>query len=163
MRHESPTEVVFIGGRSGVGKSSVAAEASRILARAEVRHAVIEGDTLDQAYPEPWREGIDLAERNFSAIWANYRAIGYSRVIFTNTVSVLQVAALSAALGGEVRAVAVLLTSAGSRVGRSATRCGSTSSAAPPRPASWMPHRAMPSGSPPTVARWRRSRKTSSP
>jgi 2-phosphoglycerate kinase len=52
MRRESPTEVVFIGGRSGVGKSSVAAEASRILARAEVRHAVIEGDTLDQAYPE---------------------------------------------------------------------------------------------------------------
>lgn len=110
MHTGTRTDVIFIGGRSGVGKSSVAAEASRILACAGVRHAVIEGDNLDQAYPQPWRDGINLAEQNLAAMWRNYRAIGYSRLIFTNTVSVLQVAELAAALGVEVRAFAVLLT-----------------------------------------------------
>jgi len=105
------TDVIFIGGRSGVGKSSVAAEASHLLAQADVRHAVIEGDNLDQAHPQPWRSGIPLAERNLAAMWANYREVGYSRLIFTNTVSVLQVAELEAALGGHVRSTAVLLTS----------------------------------------------------
>jgi len=104
------TDVIFIGGRSGVGKSSVAAEASRLLGLADIRHAVIEGDNLDQAHPQPWRSGIPLAERNLAAMWANYREIGYSRLIYTNTVSVLQIAELSAALGGEVRSTAVLLT-----------------------------------------------------
>ncbi|MGO4593606.1 adenylyl-sulfate kinase [Leifsonia sp. 2TAF2] len=105
----SGTDVIFIGGRSGVGKTSVAAEASRILAHVGIRHAVIEGDNLDQAYPEPWRNGIDLAERNLAAMWRNYQAVGYSRLLFTNTVSVLQLPELSAALGGEVRAFPVLL------------------------------------------------------
>lgn len=110
MQPETLTDVIFIGGRSGVGKSSVAAEASRLLARAGIRHAVIEGDNLDQAYPEPWRDGFDLAERNLAAIWANYRSIGYSRLIFTNTVSVLQLPSLIAALGSHVRPFAALLT-----------------------------------------------------
>ncbi len=110
MRNDTPTHVIFIGGRSGVGKSSVAAEASQILARADIRHAVIEGDNLDQAYPQPWRDGIDLAEQNLAAMWKNYRAIGYSRLIFTNTVSVMQITALSAALGVDTRASAILLT-----------------------------------------------------
>lgn len=110
MQSVASTEVIFIGGRSGVGKSSVAAEASHLLAGAGVPHAVIEGDNLDQAYPEPWRDGIDLAERNLAAMWKNYRAIGHTRLIFTNTVSVLQVAELRAALGTAVRPFAVLLT-----------------------------------------------------
>jgi 2-phosphoglycerate kinase len=38
MQTEISTDVIFIGGRSGVGKSSVAAEASQILARADIRH-----------------------------------------------------------------------------------------------------------------------------
>ncbi|RDV45677.1 adenylyl-sulfate kinase [Leifsonia sp. ku-ls] len=122
MRDDAPSDVLFIGGRSGVGKTSVAAEASRLLAGARVRHAVIEGDNLDQAWPEPWRDGFDLAERNLAAMWRNYRALGYSRLIYTNTVSVLQLPALTAALGGEVRAVPVLLTAsdatAAERLGR---------------------------------------------
>ncbi|KTR95825.1 adenylylsulfate kinase [Microbacterium testaceum] len=106
-----PTEVIFIGGRSGVGKSTVASEASRILAAHGIWHAVIEGDNLDQAYPEPWRDGIALAEHNLAAMWSAYRVLGYHRLLFTNTVSITQVAVLSAALGGEVRARSVLLTS----------------------------------------------------
>ncbi|MFC8680790.1 adenylyl-sulfate kinase [Microbacterium ureisolvens] len=111
MQTDTRTDVIFIGGRSGVGKSSVAAEVSQILARADIRHALIEGDNLDQAYPQPWRDGIDLAEQNLAAMWKNYRAVGYSRLIFTNTVSVLQVTELTAALGGETHSSAVLLTS----------------------------------------------------
>jgi len=42
-------DVIFIGGRSRVGESSVAAEASHLLGLADVQHAVIEGDNLDQA------------------------------------------------------------------------------------------------------------------
>lgn len=110
MHPEQPTDVIFLGGRSGVGKSSVAAEASRLLARANIQHAVIEGDNLDQAYPEPWRTGINLAERNLAAMWDNYRSAGYSRLIYTNTVSVLQIPSLVAALGPNVRAFGVLLT-----------------------------------------------------
>jgi predicted ATPase len=122
MRLDIPTDAIFIGGRSGVGKSSVAAEASRILARADIRHAVIEGDNLDQAYPQPWRSALDLAEQNLAAMWANYRAAGYSRVIFTNTVSVLEIPALSAALGGNVRCAAVLLTSSDETAARRLAR-----------------------------------------
>lgn len=110
MRQDQPTDVIFIGGRSGVGKSSVAAAASRILALQDVRHAVIEGDNLDQAYPEPWRLGINLNEQNLDAMWTNYRANGYSRLIYTNTVSILQAPTLSGALGADVRATLILLT-----------------------------------------------------
>jgi hypothetical protein len=110
MQAKSSTDVIFIGGRSGVGKTSIAAEASNILQRADIPHAVIEGDNLDQAYPEPWRNGIDLAEQNLAAMWANYRSAGYSRLIYTNTVSVLQIPTLVAALGADVRSFGVLLT-----------------------------------------------------
>jgi gluconate kinase len=104
------TQALFLGGRSGVGKSTVALEVSRILTAADVAHALIEGDALDQAHPEPWRQGIPLAERNLAAMWRNYREAGWTRVVYTNTVSVLELPALTAALGGEVDAVAVLLT-----------------------------------------------------
>ncbi|MCI0156880.1 AAA family ATPase [Leifsonia shinshuensis] len=104
------TDLIVIGGRSGSGKTSVAAEASRILAEAGIRHAVIEGDNLDRAFPEPWRDGIDLAERNLAAMWRNYRAVGYTRLIFTNTVSVLQLPTLTESLGTNVRSFGVLLT-----------------------------------------------------
>ncbi|MDP9224238.1 MAG: hypothetical protein M3P18_10345 [Actinomycetota bacterium] len=63
--------MLFIGGHSGVGKSAAAFELHAQLSKQEVKHCVIEGDTLDLAYPAPW--GHHLAERNLSAIWNNYR------------------------------------------------------------------------------------------
>jgi cytidylate kinase len=110
MQPTTHTEVIFIGGRSGVGKTTVAAELSRLLVLESVPHALIEGDNLDQAHPEPWRNGVDLAEQNLAAMWRNYQAAGYCRLIFTNTVSVLQTSALTAALGADVHTVGVLLT-----------------------------------------------------
>lgn len=103
-------EVVFLGGPSGVGKTSVGLEMHAQLAAADVAHCVIEGDFLDLAHPTPWNH--QLAERNLAAMWSNYRALGYSRLIYTNTVSVLPnvMDALLAAMGGDLDPIAVLLT-----------------------------------------------------
>lgn len=103
-------QVAFIGGPSGVGKTSVGLEMHAQLRAKNVAHCVIEGDYLDMAHPTPWEHG--LAERNLSAMWANYQALGYNRLIYTNTVSVLPAVmdSLVRAMGRDVEAVAVLLT-----------------------------------------------------
>lgn len=51
-----------------------------------------------------------FAERNLAAIWSNYRQLGYRRLIYTNTVSVLEIEGLSAAMGDDPHATGVLLT-----------------------------------------------------
>ena len=101
------SEVLFIGGRAGVGKSSVAFELHEHLYAAQIKHCVIEGDTLDLAYPRPWEHG--LAEKNLADMWRNYRALGYRRLIYTNTVSVLETEGLAAAMGDDPTVKAVLL------------------------------------------------------
>jgi hypothetical protein len=108
----SRDEALFIGGRAGVGKSSVGHEIHARLSAAGVGHCLIEGDNLDQAYPVPWQNGHKLAEQNLAAMWANYRALGYRRMIYTNTASVFPdvVDSLTKAMGGEPRVTAILLT-----------------------------------------------------
>jgi len=106
-RVEQRSEVLFIGGRSGVGKSSVALELHEHLYAAQVKHGVIEGDNLDLAYPPPWEH--NLAEKNLAAMWQNYRALGYRRLIYTNTVSVLQIEVLAAAMSDDPTVRAVVL------------------------------------------------------
>jgi hypothetical protein len=91
------SEVLFIGGRSGVGKTSVAYELHSQLAAKDVRHCLIEGDNLDMAHPAPWVHG--LAEKNLAAMWQNYRELGYRRLIYTNTVSVRLTQELATAMG----------------------------------------------------------------
>ncbi len=102
------SEALFIGGRSGVGKSSVGHEIHTQLSVAGVRHCLVEGDNLDMAFPPPWEHG--LAERNLAAMWANYRELDYRRMIYTNTVSVRFTHELTAAMGDNPRVVAVMLT-----------------------------------------------------
>jgi hypothetical protein len=104
----SRSEVLFLGGRSGVGKTSVANEIHAQLSAAGVRHCLIEGDNLDLAFPPPWEHG--LAERNLAAMWGNYRALDYRRLIYTNTVSVRFVDALTTAMNDDPHVTAVLLT-----------------------------------------------------
>jgi hypothetical protein len=112
------TQALLIGGRSGVGKTSAAFELHLLLARRGLRHAVIEGDNLDLAYPAPHEAGIPLAEMNLRAVWQNYSSHGYRRLIYTNTAAVRSdcLPALVAAVGGEVQACAVLLTAQDSEV-----------------------------------------------
>jgi hypothetical protein len=107
-------EVLLIGGRAGVGKTTVGWEASAQLRAAQVAHVVLEGDFLGQVYPAP--EGdphrSKIVERNLAAIWGNYEDLGYHRLIYTNTVSVLSEAAamFERIMGPEVQLLRVLLT-----------------------------------------------------
>lgn len=114
------SHVIFIGGRSGIGKSTAAAALHYLLTELDFRHAYIEGDALDMAHPAPW--DLDMEERNLAAMWANYLDAGYERLVYTNTVSILQADGLIAAMGGEVDATLVLLrgsdATAADRLGR---------------------------------------------
>jgi len=109
----SPSHLLLIGGRSGVGKSTVAAEVHRQLSERGVHHAWIEGDNLDMAFPVPWKQGYELAEANLAAMWSNYRAHGYSRLMYVNTASVLPgvIDTLTTAMGDNPIVTGVLLTS----------------------------------------------------
>jgi 2-phosphoglycerate kinase len=104
----SRIEILLIGGRSGVGKTTVSYEVSELLRRADVAHALIDGDNLDAVYPPA--EGSALTEANLAAIWGNYAALGHCRAIYVNTVSVLEPDMVRRALGGAVAITSVLLT-----------------------------------------------------
>ncbi|MFF8713495.1 hypothetical protein ACF07T_18985 [Streptomyces sp. NPDC015184] len=106
-------EVLLIGGRAGVGKTTVGWEVSALLRTAEVSHAIIEGDFMGQVHPAP--EGdphrAEITESNLTAVWANYVQRGYRRLIYTNTVSVLPetTGMFERAMGAGVGIVRVLL------------------------------------------------------
>ncbi|WP_329238697.1 AAA family ATPase [Streptomyces canus] len=107
-------EVLLIGGRAGVGKTTVGWEVSARLRAARVAHAVIDGDFMGHVHPAP--EGdphrAAVAERNLTAVWGNYAELGYRRLVYTNTVSVLEesTGVFRRAMGDGVRIVRVLLT-----------------------------------------------------
>ena len=106
------SKALFIGGRSGVGKSSAAYEIHSWLSAARIQHCLVEGDNLDMAWPAPYENGLRLAEQNLAAMWANYRALGYHRMIYTNTASVFEkvISELTTAMGDNPQVTAILLT-----------------------------------------------------
>ncbi|UCM91396.1 hypothetical protein [Streptomyces marincola] len=106
-------ELLLIGGGAGVGKTTVGWETSALLQDRGTAHCLIEGDFMDQIHPAP--EGDPhralITERNTAAIWANYAALGQRRLIYTNTVSILDEPMVRRAMGGGgTRATRVLLT-----------------------------------------------------
>ncbi|MFE7591969.1 hypothetical protein ACFU6K_21425 [Kitasatospora sp. NPDC057512] len=106
-------ELLLLGGGSGVGKSTVGFEVSVALRARDTAHCLIEGDFMDQIHPapdgDPHRTAI--TERNIAAVWSNYAALGQRRLVYTNTVSILEAPMISRAMGGgAVRATCVLLT-----------------------------------------------------
>ncbi|MFF5470491.1 hypothetical protein [Streptomyces achromogenes] len=107
-------EVLLIGGRSGVGKTTVAMETSVLLRDADVAHCLVEGDLLDHVHPappdDPFRSRV--TRRNLAALWANYAELGMRRLIYTNTVSILEPDLIRQAVspGAPPRIVNVLLT-----------------------------------------------------
>lgn len=80
------------------------------------------------AYPPPWEH--KLAERNLGAMWGNYRALGYRRMIYTNTVCALPdvIEQLTDAMGDDPKIVAILLTCTDSTARKRLCQCetGST-------------------------------------
>jgi hypothetical protein len=107
-------EVLLIGRRAGVGKTTVVWEVSALLRAAAVSHAVIEGAFMGQVHPAPAGDPhrTEITESNLTAVWANFAHRGYRRLIYTNTVSVLPEATgmFERAMGAEVRIIRVLLT-----------------------------------------------------
>ncbi|MFB9907665.1 AAA family ATPase [Allokutzneria oryzae] len=107
-------EVLLIGGRAGVGKTTVGWEVSAQLRAAAVPHAIIEGDFMGQVHPAPTGDPdrSRITESNLTAVWANYARLGYRRLIYTNTASVLSETAgmFERAMGSGTRMVRVLLT-----------------------------------------------------
>ncbi|GLP65418.1 hypothetical protein TUSST3_20380 [Streptomyces sp. TUS-ST3] len=107
-------EVLLVGGRAGVGKTTVGWEVSARLRAARVAHAVMDGDFMGQVHPAP--EGdphrAAIGERNLTAVWGNYAELGYRRLVYVNTVSVLEESTgmFRRAMGDGVRIVRVLLT-----------------------------------------------------
>ncbi|SDT25933.1 GNAT family N-acetyltransferase [Microlunatus soli] len=105
--HESSgIELLLIGGRSGVGKSTVGAEISAQLEQAAVRHAYIEGDVMDWCYPK--RQ--DLFEKNLSDLTRNYLSFGYRRFVYTNTASVKVADEIAGLMPAPARTIGALLT-----------------------------------------------------
>lgn len=101
------TQVLLIGGRSGVGKTTVSYEVSQLLREQDIAHALVDGDNLDAVYPPV--EGSALMEANLAAIWRSYQGLGQSRLIFVNTVSVLEDDVIRRAVGGDATVTGVLL------------------------------------------------------
>lgn len=107
-------EVLLIGGRAGVGKTTVGWEVSALLRTEAVAHTIIDGDFMGQAHPAP--EGdphrTEITESNLTAVWANFAQRGYRRLIYTNTMSVLPEATgmFERAMGAGVGIIRVLLT-----------------------------------------------------
>ena len=75
-------------------------------------HCYVEGDNLDQVHPAPDGDPVreKISEANLAAIWANYRALGHTRLVYTNTAAVISAPWIERALGGHVRFIGVLLT-----------------------------------------------------
>lgn len=73
-------EVVAIAGPAGVGKTTAAHEVSARLRHADIAHAVVDTDALDDVYPVPddqWK----LTERNLAFMWRGFQDLGTRRLI----------------------------------------------------------------------------------
>lgn len=107
-----PTRILLLGGRSGVGKSTVGWALSDALREAGVNHVHLEGDLLDSYHLDSDADpGVTaMTERNLASVWRNYEALGLRRLIYVNTVSILEPDLVARAVGGTVDITSVLLT-----------------------------------------------------
>ncbi|MGA9869609.1 MAG: hypothetical protein WBQ44_00470 [Rhodococcus sp. (in: high G+C Gram-positive bacteria)] len=133
------SEALILGGRSGVGKTTVALEMHAQLTANDVSHCVIDGDFLDMAHPLPWAH--KLAEQNLTAMWRNYRALGYRRLIYINSASVLPDVTdeLIAAMGDSPTVCAALLTCSGAIATQRLSQREGTATKLGAVPAGWPP------------------------
>ncbi len=81
----------MITGPAGIGKSTLTWALGDALAEAQLPHAIIESDELDRVFPKPDAAQLDslapgardISQINLAALWANYRALGHTRLIMS--------------------------------------------------------------------------------
>ena len=82
--------VLLITGPVGAGKSTVAAEAARLLREANIPHALVDLAWIEQCWPvpadDPWNER--LTHRNLACLWANFRQAGAGRLLLVRVLEV---------------------------------------------------------------------------
>lgn len=75
--------VLLLTGPVGVGKSTVADEASGLLSDANIAHALVDLARIGACWPappdDPWNER--LVHRNLACIWSNFRTAGAHRLL----------------------------------------------------------------------------------
>src|SRR5580704_9069690 len=71
----APVPVLVITGPVGVGKSTIAAEAAWLLRQADVPHALVDLDRIEQCWPVPADDPGNerVSHRNLACMWANFR------------------------------------------------------------------------------------------
>ena len=80
----APVPVLVITGPVGVGKSTIANEAAWLLRQADVPHALVDLDRIEQCWPVPADDPGNerVSHRNLACMWANFRQAGADRLIF---------------------------------------------------------------------------------
>lgn len=81
----APVPVLMITGPVGVGKSTIAVQAATLLREADVPHALVDLDWIEQSWPVPADdpENERVSHRNLACMWANFRLAGADRLILT--------------------------------------------------------------------------------
>lgn len=79
----APVPVLLITGPVGVGKSTIAAQAATLLREADVPHALVDLDQIEQSWPVPADDPGNerVSHRNLACMWANFRQAGADRLI----------------------------------------------------------------------------------
>jgi hypothetical protein len=79
----APVPVLVITGPVGVGKSTIANEAAWLLRQADVPHALVDLDRIEQCWPVPADDPGNerVSHRNLACMWANFRQAGADRLI----------------------------------------------------------------------------------
>jgi adenylylsulfate kinase len=77
----TPVPTLLITGTTGVGKSTVAAEANDVLAALKVPNAAVDLDALVWQWPSTSAWNNDLMFENLASLWPNYRAHGATHLI----------------------------------------------------------------------------------
>jgi len=110
------SRALIVSGAGGAGKSSVAAEISRVLAVAGASHAFIDADTIAQFGPAPWRsrQGRSFYDalkcKNVGSLWQNFHDAGALHLVVAAHVDSLQMRAqYQRALQGCTVQVALLI------------------------------------------------------
>jgi hypothetical protein len=78
-----PVPVLLITGVVGVGKTTVTAEASRLLSEVGIPHAVVDLAVIGSCWPappdDPWNE--KLIHSNRACMWTNFQRAGAGRLL----------------------------------------------------------------------------------